>query len=355
MPSDGPTKNPAQELEGLVLNDRWKVLTKIVRPPEATGGHFSVGYIIEDPSGHKAFLKALDFAKALADEDPTKHLKIMNDAFIFEKEILRQCKDHRLSHVVFATDEGIIRLPDCPNPVPFLIFELAESDIRSLQKVGQAFDLAWTLRSLHQITVGLWQLHKIEIAHQDLKPSNILVYKDDQLKVADVGRAECKNLTAPHSDWPIPGARSYAPPEFLYNEISPDWECRRFGCDLYHLGSMVVFFFCGIQMTAILKTKIRQNHIWGIWTGSYREVLPYVRDAFERALEEIRVSVPKDIRTGIIITIKQLCEPDPYLRGHPENRVGHSNRYSVERFISFFDLNARKAELGLLKSMTNGN
>jgi len=355
MSSSGPTKNPAQELEGIVLNDRWKVLTKIVRPPEATGGHFSVGYIIEDTSGHKAFLKALDFSKALEEEDPAKHLQMMTEAFNFEKEILRQCKDHRLSHVVLAIDEGTIRLPDCTNPVQFLIFDLAESDIRSLQKVGQAFDLAWTLRSLHQIAVALWQLHGIEIAHQDLKPSNILVYKDDHLKVADVGRAECKAMTAPHSDLAIPGARSYAPPEFLYHEISSDWECRRFGCDLYHLGSMVVFFFCGMQMTAILKTKIHPNHIWDIWRGSYREVLPYVRDAFERALEQIEVDIPKDIRTGVITTIRQLCEPDPNLRGHPDNRIGYSNRYSVERFISFFDLNARKAELGLLKSISNGN
>jgi len=355
MESAGPLRNPAEELLGLVVNTDWKVAAKLHRPPGATGGQFSVGYIVENSSGHKAFLKALDYSKALRSEDPAKVLQGMTEAFNFERNILGQCKHHRLDRVVFAIDEGKISLPEWPFPVQFLIFDLAETDIRSLQKVGQAFDLAWTLRSLHQIAVGIWQLHKHDIAHQDLKPSNILVFKDDQMKLADLGRAECKNLIAPHSTCTIAGARPYAPPELLYGEISSDWECRRFGCDLYHLGSMVVFFFCGIQMTAILKSKLHPNHIWTMWAASYRDALPYVRDAFERALEEISVSIPTQIRTDVIIIIKQLCEPDPLLRGHPENRIGHTSPYSVERYISFFDLYARKAELGLLKSISNGN
>lgn len=355
MPPDGPIRNPAEELLGLVLNGRWKVIEKIVRSPEATGGCFSVGYIIEDPSGHKAFLKALDFSKAFKDEDLTKRVEEIAAAFNFEKDILKRCKQHRLNHVVFAIDEGTIKLPDYDLPVPFLIFDKAEGDIRSLKKVEQAFDLAWTLRSLHQITVGVWQLHKIEIAHQDLKPSNVLVFEGDLLKLADLGKSACKNMVAPHSNEAIPGAWPYAPLEFLYGDISLDWECRRFGCDLYHLGSMVVFFFCQMKMTEILKTKVHQNHWWTKWPGSYREVLPYVTDAFEKALEEIGLSIPEEIRPKMITAIRQLCEPDPRKRGHPLNRIGHSNPYSVERYMPLFDHCARRAELGLLKSMHNGD
>jgi len=269
MPDAGLIGDPAHELNGLILNDKWKVIEKNVRPSDATGGYFSVGYIVKDSTGHKAFLKALDFSKPFRNVDPSFHLQIMTAAFNFEREVLKQCKDHRLTHVVFAIDEGTINFPNWKYPVQFLIFDLAKADIRSLKNVGQAFDLAWTLRSLHQIAVGVWQLHKIEIAHQDLRPSNVLVYEGDILKVADLGRSECRNRVAPHSEDHIPGAASYAPPEFLYREISSDWGCRRFGCDLYHLGSMVIFFFCGMQMTPMLKSKLHENHLWTTWRGTY--------------------------------------------------------------------------------------
>ena len=33
-------------------------------------------------------------------------------------------------------------------------------------------------------------------------------------------------------------------------EVSMDWACRRLGCDIYLFGSMVVFMFVGVQITA---------------------------------------------------------------------------------------------------------
>lgn len=347
--------NPAQEMLGLTINGRWRVISKLPRLPGATGGAFSVGYIIESSSGQRAFLKALDFSRAFLSPDPAKMLQVMTEEFIYEKTVLEQCKDSRLSHVVFALEEGKMTLPSWPCPVQYLIFDLADGDIRRLNKVGQAFDLAWTLRALHHVSVGLWQLHKHGIAHQDLKPSNILVFSGEQLKVADLGRAESKKSPSPYCDLHVAGARSYAPPELLYHEISPSWACRRFGCDLYHLGSLVVFFFCGIQITAIIKKYLHPLHVWDVWQTEYRDVLPYVRDAFEQALEEIGIFIPPQINQDILVVIRQLCEPDPLLRGHPENRIGYSNPYSAERYVSFFNRFARKAELGLLKSVHNGH
>jgi hypothetical protein len=41
--------------------------------------------------------------------------------------------------------------------------------------------------------------------------------------------------------------------------------------------------------------------------------------------------------------VSQLCEPDPLIRGHPLNRMGAQDRYSLNRYISM--LAAIKARL----------
>jgi hypothetical protein len=51
---------PAKQLVNVDLPNGWKVLKEATRKPNATGGHFSVGYIAENKDGRKGFLKALD-------------------------------------------------------------------------------------------------------------------------------------------------------------------------------------------------------------------------------------------------------------------------------------------------------
>jgi len=62
-PSRRPDMNtPAQELTGIELDGGWKVLELLKRDPKATGGNFSVGYVVESSSGDRAYLKALDYS-----------------------------------------------------------------------------------------------------------------------------------------------------------------------------------------------------------------------------------------------------------------------------------------------------
>jgi serine/threonine protein kinase len=41
----------------------------------------------------------------------------------------------------------------------------------------------------HHVATGLQQLHFSEIAHQDVKPANILVTENQTAKIGDMGRA----------------------------------------------------------------------------------------------------------------------------------------------------------------------
>ncbi len=341
---------PAKQLVGLTLDGGWKVTDLVPRPPKATGGSFSVSYHVVHNDGRKAFLKALDYSVALQAQDTTTALQSMTAAYNYERNLCKRCKDKKLSRVVQIIAAGKV-LVDANNPigkVDYLIFERASGDIRSQLDAMGKFDLAWCLRSLHQIVVGLQQLHGISVAHQDLKPSNVLQFADNGSKIGDLGSSSCRDMQAPRDRFRIAGAIPYAPPELLYNDVPNDWSARRFGCDAYLLGSMIAFLFAKSPITALIEANMSPQHHWSIWTGSYDYILPYVREAMERGLKQFALSVPKELSEDLCSIVRQLCDPDPKLRGHPLNRLGYQNKYSLHRYVSHLNRLARKAELGLI-------
>ncbi|MDA1329770.1 MAG: hypothetical protein DWG76_00545 [Chloroflexi bacterium] len=239
------SQKPAHRLLGVDLEDGWRVIEKINRDPKGTGGYFSVSYVIERGKSDLAFLKALDLSTAFEHSDPAGALNEQTDAFVFERDLLLAFRGKYLDRIVSALAHGTFFV-DPPPPPPFnvvqyIIFELADGDVRKLGKHQENFNLAWCLRSLHHMATGLAQMHGREVAHQDLKPSNVLVFDDVESKLADLGRASAQGKSPPHEDRIVPGDRTYAPFELLYKQVDPDWYRRRMGNDSFLLGSMVVF------------------------------------------------------------------------------------------------------------------
>ncbi|MBC8471534.1 MAG: hypothetical protein H8D56_18890 [Planctomycetes bacterium] len=341
---------PAEELIDLDLDGGWKVVSKFERSPRATGGCFSCGYIVESKEKGKGFLKALDYSRALSSPNPAMVLQAMTEAYNFELTLCEKCSGKRLKRVVSAIGDGKVnvRSNDPASVVQYMIFELADSDVRTYIDSLDKFDIAWALRALHHVATGLHELHISGIAHQDLKPSNVLTFREEGSKVADLGRAAYKGSSGPHDEFEIAGDKNYAPPELLYGYVGDDWNLRRFGCDAYLLGSMVVFFFGRGSMTGLLFSQMDEQYHWRKWSGKFDGVLPYLRDAFGKAIQRFSKDVENDIREEICTVVRQLCEPDPRLRGHPQNRCVEGNQYSLERFVSKFNLLASKAEYGLL-------
>lgn len=347
----GDTPTPAQQLVGKELPNGWKVEELIDRPRDATGGYFSTSYIVRSGDGERAFLKAMDYRKALKSQDPARELQVMTAAYNFERDLLEKCKTRRLSRIVRILDSGTLasQEEDPSNVVQYLIFELADRDIRSFVTWGQTFETAWTLRTVHQAAAALQQLHSVEIAHQDVKPSNVLVFKDNHSKLADLGRAFDRHSTSPHDESACAGDWTYAPPELLYGYVPEDWRVRRLGCDLYLLGSLVVFFCTQVSMTHMLSSRTAAEHRWENWGGTYSEVLPYLQHYFTQVIREIQEKIQIDCADEIAEQVKQLCNPDPELRGHPKNIRFNGNQYSLERYVSIFDRLAKKAEWSLTR------
>jgi serine/threonine protein kinase len=304
-------------------------------------------------NGEHAFLKALDYSLALQQEDPVAALQELAAAYLHERRLLERCTAERLSHVVMALDFGEVEVPGqgLLSRVQYLILERADGDVRAHLDTLDALDMAWSLRSLHHVAVGLQQLHRRNIYHQDTKPSNVLVFPDGDRKIGDLGRATRQGYAAAHDTFVVPGDPTYAPPELLYGYVLPDESRRRMACDMYLLGSLLVFFFVRIGMTPAWGAGLHKSLYPASWQGRFDEVLPHVRDAFDNAVRQVSEQIPPTFRERLTLIIRELCDPDPIMRGDPRARARNQNPYSLERYVSRLDRLAKEAELQLKRSI----
>ena len=338
---------PAQCLTGRTLNNGWTVEKLVPHSGPATGGHFSTSYVVRSATGHQAFLKAMDFTAALYADDPAKHLEILASAYNFERRLLERCAGGRLSRIVGVLDAGTIRIePDNPNTtVQYLIFELALRDVRSCIGTPVVRDVSWILRLMHDAAAAVRQLHSVQIAHQDIKPSNVLLFPTSHAKLADLGRASAQNLPSVSDELKVAGDRSYAPPELLYGHLIHDWRHRRLGSDLYLLGSLFVVLLMGMPMTHILMTRLLEEHHHSKWRGSYAEVLPYINSAFAGVLRDIRCQITSSRTDRFVRIIRELCDPNPATRGSPKAYAQGTDPYALDRYIAMLDLLYRTSEI----------
>ena len=340
--------NPAESLLGMTLEGDWKVIEIVKKKPEETGGHFSVCYIVEK-NKKKAFLKALDLTDALQQSDFVAAINQITTAFIFERDLLYKCKDNHLSKIVTPLAHGQVSFPGQPPffNVYYIIFEMADANLRNQIAKMRIFDLAWILRSLHHTAIALEQLHKSGIAHQDLKPSNVLIFNKES-KVGDLGRSSDINIPSINDKRQVPGDMTYAPFELLYGiNINADFRLR-YASDLFHLGSLIFFYFLHVSLQQIIFIEMKKHDIFkNLTKNDFYADLPYYQDGFTYALDILQKEINNysiELSNEIISLVKMLCEIDPNNRGHITNRRININQYSLERFISTFDLLAKKAE-----------
>jgi serine/threonine protein kinase len=348
---------PAEVLERLTLKGKhqeWVVKDRFDRSGRGSGGSFSTSYLVEGRDGTKAFLKAMDYAKAFSSDDVPRALQILTATFNFERDLLAVCLEHNMSRIVRVLDEGQVDVEGSDFPVKtvnFLIFELAKGDVSCQVDTVTRLDTAVAVRTLHCVAIGLQQLHTRGITHQDVRPSNILQFQEAIAKLADLGRAGSTSHNAPHDEVTIPGFIEYAPPECLYKmnrgriEIH-QW--RRAG-DLYLLGSMIYFMFEGQMLTPIMQSRLGTQQTATNWTDGFEAALPFYRNIFGEIVETFADGLPETLRTPLRQMIRELCEPDPRLRGHPKDRHLQGAQYSLERFISALNVLAARAEYQIRK------
>ncbi len=338
------------ELVGVKRPGTWYVHEKRANNNHPSGGNFCGGYIVKHSDGTEAFLKASDLETLTTDTGNL--LERMLGASLmqtFEREILEYCKGNNMDRVVVPIDYGdkLEVYNGVQQPLFWIVFELAEHDARVQMIKDQRLDFSWALNAMHNLSTAIRQLHSAKVSHNDVRPSNLLIFDDLLQKLGDLGQATSVNISAPHDDHVCPGDSRYAAPEIIYSSELVDGRVdfnRRRASDLYLLGSMGYFFVTGTMITPDIVSRLLPMHQPPNWTGDFEGVLPYWREVYARCIVGLERKLPTDsngdltnVSRRFVTAISELCEPDPKLRGHPRERIGNRDQYSVERYISLFN------------------
>lgn len=111
--------------------------------------------------------------------------------------------------------------------IPYLVTEFVEGYTLA-ELIKQTGSLPWdiSLFILGQIVQGLSAIHQRDIIHQDIKPENIFISHEGEVKLGDLGFS----VTKDQPDQPIQGTPAYLAPEAVEG-LSVD-----FRSDLYSMG-----------------------------------------------------------------------------------------------------------------------
>merc|ERR1712028_217834 len=197
--------------------------------PEAWQG--GVWYCVE---GHRQTIEGSRGA-----EEDLRRLRGATDAQRTFREImyLQEMTGHdniiRLGNVLKADNDRDI----------YLVFEYMETDLHAVIRANILEDIHKQY-IMYQLFRACKFLHSADIIHRDMKPSNILLNSDCQMKVCDFGLARSISaLENPHSSGPAPvltdyvATRWYRAPEILlgstkYTKGADLWS---YGCILGEL------------------------------------------------------------------------------------------------------------------------
>lgn len=338
----------AEDLAGIVISERFSLERRLHTGKQESGGNFGVGYIATDlKDGTQRFVKVVDFRKRM--HSLHKLREILEWA---EFEVLMHKACMRMSNVVRMVAHGQLAFLENGSDEPYnficVVMELGDGDIKNHIDYAPEGSAYWKLWVLREVSLAVVQLERASLAHNDIKPSNVIRFPSDgdshRIKLGDVGRAVTKSGSGPFDDWIWAGDPRHKPLETLYGYQEKEWQDRSTAADAYMLGNLACFLFAGASMTERIVNSLPTNLRPGTFSGGYRTIIDVIRHAWNTVLEEqIFPTIPEQSRSELSRVIRWLTDPDPAIRGEPTaRRIG---TMGLDRVQSRLDRMARQAQV----------
>lgn len=151
-----------EKLLGYTFRSGWQVVRIHKLSGTSTGGVYSMCFDVEK-DGRTCFMKALDFKQYLSRStekgtDPVTCMQMMIEQFQYERNLSKICKEGNVRKVVYVIDSGQEFVSAFNMLVPYLVFEMADDDIRHMLDISERLEFSWKMKSLHDVAVGMYNL-----------------------------------------------------------------------------------------------------------------------------------------------------------------------------------------------------
>lgn len=154
-----------------------------------------------------------------------------------------------LNHPSIVTIYDIGRNGD----IAYLAMELLEGrELRTLMTPGAPMAVADALDIAIQIAEGLDYAHRSGVVHRDIKPTNIMILREGQVKITDFGIAHMRSAEVRTQTGVVLGSPKYMSPEQVLGKRAEP------GSDIFSLGIIVYEMltgqapFVGAEINAIM-------------------------------------------------------------------------------------------------------
>ncbi len=226
-----------------VVSDRFKILSKL-----GQGANSCVYKALDLKTSTFVSLKMLD---PFLIQDP-----VALERFGRECEILRTMNHPRIVKVfdlVFSESHKM------------MVMEYFEGqDLKSFIKEQVDPEISRVVSIFTKILSTLEDCHSKNVVHRDLKPQNILINKNDEIKLVDFGVSKVSGMSDLTKTGTLIGTPEYMAPEMFLKSILD------FRTDIYSLGCVLFEMLNGVapfvstQISQLLSQKLNPDSIFGL-------------------------------------------------------------------------------------------
>ncbi len=231
----------------------------------------------------------------------TVAVKVLRPSLTAEPTFITRFQNEARS-IANLTHPNIVTVHDVGNdgPTNYIVMEFVEGrDLKKIIREQGSFSLERSVNLGIMICAGLGFAHRAGIVHADVKPQNILINRDDIVKITDFGIAQALSDTQPTQRQSVVwGSPHYFAPEQAQGEKPTA------GSDVYSIG---------IVMFEMLTGKLP-------YTGSNQQelALAHIREPIPLA-HEINPAIPEELSHIIAKTMNK----DPTDRYRMADQLGH--------------------------------
>lgn len=242
---------PSQE-----ANEVYRELTRLPFPPELEPGMLIDGYrVIKEISSSSTsqlyLVKDEETQQQLVMKTPSVNFD--DDPSYIERFHMEEWAGKRIKH------RNVLQTFEQNRTRKFMYFLMEYIEGITLGQWIEKHpkpDIDSVIAMIDQIIQGLRAIHKMEMLHRDLKPDNILIRPDGQLKIIDFGSikiAGIQEISTPVERMELLGTKNYTAPEYLLGMAGSSKS------DLFSLGAI-----CYEMLTGQLPygDQLNRNSNW---------------------------------------------------------------------------------------------